>query len=317
MKMNIALLVLFLLPITVETIKDTPNHEGNNQCVTEMNSFRTLLNLASHLVNLQQANCNKSDTATSAGIMSKENNTEWATKQDIREINQKLASIYDLLRDCRKDISKTFYPKDCQDLLLKGYRENNVYTIYPNKGSGFQVYCDQKTDGGGWTVIQRRRDGSENFFRTWNDYKNGFGNLSNEFWLGNEKIHKITQSGKYKLRIDMTDFSRNSRHASYNTFNVGNEKAGYILHVSGYSGDAGDSFSSRHNGAKFVTKDRDDKDSCAKEYKGGWWYKSCHRSNLNGLYLKGKHKSYADGVNWYHWMGYYYSLKFTEMKIRK
>ncbi|XP_062602140.1 techylectin-5A-like, partial [Saccostrea cucullata] len=146
--------------------------------------------------------------------------------------------MHELLQSCGKDTCNTFIPKDCQDLLLRGYRESKVYTIYPNNGTWFQVYCDQETDGGGWTVIQRRQDGSEDFFRTWNDYKTGFGNLSNEFWLGNDKIHTITNSGNYTIRFDLKDFLGNSRHASYSTFNVGNEESGYFLKVSGYSGDA-------------------------------------------------------------------------------
>ena len=90
------------------------------------------------------------------------------------------------------------------------------------------------------------------------------------------------------------------------------------------SGDAGDSLSN-HNHMMFSTKDRDNdrksgsgrsKYSCARHFKGAWWYKHCHSSNLNGLYLRGKHTSYADGVIWSHWRGYYYSLQKTEMKIR-
>jgi ficolin len=49
----------------------------------------------------------------------------------------------------------------------------------------------------GWTVIQRRVDGRENFSRDWDDYKEGFGNLQDEFWLGNEKIHQLTLQGEF------------------------------------------------------------------------------------------------------------------------
>jgi len=74
-----------------------------------------------------------------------------------------------------------------------------------------------------------------------------------------------------------------------------------------------------HIGQKFSTYDQDNDvwtDSCAQVFKGGWWYKKCHASNLNGRYLAGPHTSYADGVEWQTWTGYYYSLKISEMKIR-
>ena len=86
-----------------------------------------------------------------------------------------------------------------------------------------------------------------------------------------------------------------------------------------FSGTAGDSLS-YHRGQAFTTKDQDNDSSstnCAVYYKGAWWFASgCHTSDLNGLYHHGKHSSYADGVNWYHWKGYKYSVKRAEMKIR-
>jgi ficolin len=69
----------------------------------------------------------------------------------------------------------------------------------------------------------------------------------------------------------------------------------------------------------FSTFDRDNENyatSCAVQFKGAWWYVSCHYSNLNGFYYGGPHSSFADGVEWYTWTGYLYSLRFTEMKIR-
>ena len=70
----------------------------------------------------------------------------------------------------------------------------------------------------------------------------------------------------------------------------------------------------------FTTRDQEKDDymdhNCAIKFKGAWWYRWCHRSNLNGLYLRGSHSSSADGVNWKDWKGYHHSLKRTEMKIR-
>ena len=72
---------------------------------------------------------------------------------------------------------------------------------------------------------------------------------------------------------------------------------------------------------QFSTKDQDNDlgqhvSNCAENYKEAWWYNDCHSSNLNGLYLNGSHASLADGVNWYTFRGYNYSLKRTEMKIK-
>ena len=216
---------------------------------------------------------------------------------------------------------------DCKDALAQGKTTSGVYTIQPDSQPAFQAYCDMETDGGGWTVFQRRMDGSVDFYRYWTDYQQGFGNLSGEFWLGLDKIHRLT-SPPTQLRVDMRDFEGNSAYAQYTTFSVGDSASKYILTISRYSGTAGDSLASTqnhpygHNGYQFSTRDQDNdiytgSSSCSQLFKGGWWYSSCHTSNLNGLYHGGSHSSNADGVNWSTWKGYHYSLKFTEIKVRQ
>ena len=113
-----------------------------------------------------------------------------------------------------------------------------------------------ETDGGGWTVFQRRQDGSVDFYRNWTDYENGFGNLTGEFWLGLSKIHRFTKEQSNYLRLDSGDFDGNISYAQYTTFSVGNSTTEYNLTVGGYSGTAGDSLAG-HNGMKFSTRNND------------------------------------------------------------
>ncbi|XP_023663621.1 fibrinogen C domain-containing protein 1 isoform X1 [Paramormyrops kingsleyae] len=215
-------------------------------------------------------------------------------------------------------------PRDCSDIYASGQREDGIYSVFPTHlPSGFQVYCDMTTAGGGWTVIQRREDGSVDFFRGWDAYREGFGKITGEHWLGMKQIHALSIQANYELRIDLEDFENSTAYAHYGTFGVGlfsvdPDDDGYPLTVADYSGTAGDSLL-KHNGMKFTTKDQDNDHSdnnCASFYRGAWWYRNCHTSNLNGQYLKGQHTSYADGIEWSSWTGWQYSLKFTEMKIR-
>ena len=187
-----------------------------------------------------------------------------------------------------------------------------------------------ETDGGGWTVFQRRQDGSVDFNRGWVDYERGFGNLSGEFWLGLSKVHRLTRDEINTLRVDLGDFESNTAYAQYSTFSIGDDITEYTLNVGGYSGTAGDGLitdatygaTHNHSGMKFSTKDNDnDKlttDSCALGFNGAWWFNNCMQSHLNAPYHPngGPVKDWT-GILWYDWKGNTYSLKFTEMKVRR
>ena len=130
-----------------------------------------------------------------------------------------------------------------------------------------------ETDGGGWTVFQRRMDGSQDFYRNWRDYMyvHGFGELKGEFWLGLSKIHRLANStDPAALRVDLKDYNNNTAYAHYSSFYIGGSSNDYTLQVSGYSGTAGDSLA-YHSGSKFSTKDDDNDVSiyhCAVLYSG-------------------------------------------------
>ena len=100
----------------------------------------------------------------------------------------------------------------------------------------FEVFCDQTTAGGGWTVFQKRLDGSVDFYRHWYDYKHGFGDLSGEFWLGLDKIHLLTSYSHNMLRVDLGDFGGNTAFAEYNSVVVMSEEDKYKLIIGPYSG---------------------------------------------------------------------------------
>ncbi|XP_001636337.2 ficolin-2 [Nematostella vectensis] len=182
------------------------------------------------------------------------------------------------------------------------------------------VYCDLATSGGGWTVIQRRVDGSVDFYRGWDEYKRGFGDKEGEFWLGLDNIHAMTSQRRYRVRFDLEDFEGNTRYAEYDDFRVGDEAAKYqLVSVGTYSGTAGDSLA-YHKGSYFSTRDRDNDVyiySCAVIYEGAWWFKSCIQSHLNGHYhVTSSNAVTSHGIIWYHWHGYGYSLKKSEIKVR-
>ncbi|KAM9116894.1 tenascin isoform 3-T4 [Pangshura tecta] len=208
------------------------------------------------------------------------------------------------------------YPRDCSQALLNGESASGLYTIYVNgnKSQPMEVYCDMISDGGGWIVFLRRHNGKEDFYRNWRTYTAGFGDPTDEFWIGLENLHKITSQGQYELRVDLRDKGETA-YALYDRFSVGDSKTRYRLKVDGYSGTAGDSMI-YHNGRSFSTFDKDNDaaiTNCALSYKGAFWYKNCHRVNLMGRYGDNSH---SQGVNWFHWKGHEHSIQFAEMKLR-
>ena len=126
--------------------------------------------------------------------------------------------------------------KDCAEVYKSGKKISGVYKIDPDGLGDFEVYCDHKTADGGWTVFQKRRDGSVDFYRSWDAYKRGFGNVNGEFWLGLDKIHRLTVSGNTKLHVDLEDIHGNTAFAEYNSFTVASERAKYQLSLGRYSG---------------------------------------------------------------------------------
>nr|DBA21682.1 TPA: hypothetical protein GDO54_018284 [Pyxicephalus adspersus] len=207
-------------------------------------------------------------------------------------------------------------PRDCSQALLNGETESGMYTIYVNgdQSQPMQVFCDMNVDDGGWIVFLRRVDGSEDFYKNWRAYSNGFGDTSKEFFLGLENLHKITSQGQYELRVDLRDQGETA-YAVYDRFSVSDSKKRYRLSVGGYSGTAGDSMT-YHDGRPFSTYDKDNDSAitnCALSYKGAFWYKNCHRVNLMGRYGDNNH---SQGVNWFHWKGHEHSIQFAEMKLR-
>ena len=95
-----------------------------------------------------------------------------------------------------------------------GVTASGVYSIDPDGKDSMNVSCDMTTDGGGWTVMQRRVDSFTNFYLDWASYKQGFGTLTGYVWLGNDNIHRLIASGNTVLRVEVGELGREYRLCS-------------------------------------------------------------------------------------------------------
>src|SRR6218665_1675515 len=137
-----------------------------------------------------------------------------------------------------------------------------------------------------WIVWLYRFDGSVPFNGTWADYRDGFGNVAREYWLGLEKLTQLTNNGQYRARFEFKSVQNESWFSSeYDSFQIDPESNWYTIHVSGFVGDAGDQFNymnpnGTQNGMNFTTWDSDNDraseiNCAAATGKGGWWYNNC------------------------------------------
>ncbi|XP_075166260.1 ficolin-2-like [Haematobia irritans] len=251
-------------------------------------------------------------------------------KQDIENVKQQLLEIKakDLpMFDIRYDdfpekCQSSTIPKNCGEATACTKRSGYYYiklSQYTNES--FLVECDAHTDGGDWTAIQRRHDGSVDFYRIWSEYKTGFGYIDGEFFIGLNKLHALTNyNGPQELLILMINATNSDemKYAKYDDFAIGNEQEKYKLKRLGhYTGTAGDSLKG-HLGKSFSTKDQDNdlnsNSSCAVAYLGAWWYTNCHTSNLNGHFGD---NAYGKGLNWKSLTGHNSSLKYVKMMVRR
>ncbi|XP_053668084.1 microfibril-associated glycoprotein 4-like [Anopheles marshallii] len=191
----------------------------------------------------------------------------------------------------------------------------------PSKNVSFEVARDFTNNhgfGDNWIIFQRRFNGSVDFYRNWTEYKQGFGDLRGEHWLGLEKLHMIVKTQRHELLIVLEDYEGVIAYAHYDDFQIGNETEKYIIKSVGkYTGTAGDSFT-HHKDELFTTYDQDNDKvdyNCAQSFVGGWWFYRCYHSHLNGEYLDGNNIRVA-GINWNSFRGRKNSLKSTKMMVR-
>ena len=214
--------------------------------------------------------------------------------------------------------------RDCLDWKNLGYTKDGYYYIQPVRERR-QVFCDMTTDGGGWTVIQRRLDGSENFNRNWEDYKQGFGNAEGEYWIGNDFIHELTKDTENNtlVRLDTHSFDNVHDYTVHQGFYIENEANKYRLHTGVSMG----IYSSveivndwnHHDGKYFTTKDYDNdvySGNCASELGSGWWFLSCFSVNMNGKYHDNGICQYGHGISWLS-REHTKSMKFASISIKR
>uniref|UniRef100_S4RMJ3 Angiopoietin 2a n=1 Tax=Petromyzon marinus TaxID=7757 RepID=S4RMJ3_PETMA len=249
-------------------------------------------------------------------------------QQQQQEMMHTLQSVLNMLthaavnQQSANDEVKTEF-QDCADLHHLGKTNSGIYSVsVRNMSEPFvKVYCDMETDGGGWTVFQRRKDGSLDFHRTWKEYKLGFGDPVGEHWLGNEVVHQLTSHKSYVLRVGLRDWEGHEAFSLYNSFAVESEAHNFRdIHSHALPATAAKCFANKKPGYCINMYEGDIPRCCCRIAactNGSWWFDACGPSNLNGAYYGGgQYRGRINGVKWHYWRGVNYSLRETVMMIR-
>ncbi|KAL5293280.1 hypothetical protein ACFFRR_011821 [Megaselia abdita] len=191
--------------------------------------------------------------------------------------HQRIPPVYGILNNPPRLGSSCFHISQLSSSVTGDIEIQRIQV--PTIPEPFFVLCDHETQDGGWTVVQQRIDGTINFNRNWLEYKNGFGNIAGEFFIGLDKLHAMTTSALCELLIVMEDFENNTRYAKYSAFAIAGEREDYAMNLlGGYDGTAGDSLSFSAS-YKFSTFDNDNdgwvEGNCAQAHTGAWWFNAC------------------------------------------
>ena len=256
--------------------------------------------------------------------------TELSTlKKNVDDTRPKFDDSVKRNTDDDKYPSKPVLYRSCRELMNNGFNKSGKFNVAPLLNFTKTVYCDQDTFGGGWTVFLRNKYSTVTFNKNWNEYKNGFGNVDYDLWLGNEFLYKVTtlhnshSSKTVELYVRITDLDDEIYYSKYNNFAILSEDSKYTLHVSHHSkGNMGDSLE-RHNNKKFTTMDSDNDNNwrnCAVYNRGyPWWFDECsyYHSILTFMYYDDSNNKYKAGPKWFHLHNNRNSLKSATMMFRE
>ncbi|XP_058122420.1 ficolin-3-like [Anopheles ziemanni] len=230
---------------------------------------------------------------------------------------QKQSTVVEICKQILPDLTKTRKPLHSCRQAPAGI--SGTYTIQLNTNSTpFEVFCEQRKFEGGWIVIQHRFNGAVDFYRNWTEYRDGFGDLEGEFWLGLEHVHQLTKNRPHQLVVEFRDFHDNYGNVTYGEFEIQSEADSYrVKKIGKFTGPATSDNFITYRGRKFTTFDRNndafDMD-CAVLRHGAWWYEGCTNQNLNGRYQNTTND--PSSMTWFGLKNDFRGLSFSRIMIR-